>query len=101
MTVVNNETRKQLMDKVPSTAGGENCVSCGLQTAIEVTYEIFFNSLYESLESMNKFLFDKILSPGGNGGVIVLVTDGIDSTISDATPELIAAQIQVVSIAFG
>jgi hypothetical protein len=101
MTVVNNETRKQLMDKVPYRTEGGTCIGCGLQTAIDVTYEIFFNSLYESLESMNKFLFDKILSPGGNGGVIVLVTDGIDSTISDATPELIAAQIQVVSIAFG
>ena len=58
MTVVNNETRKQLMDKVPSTAGGDTCIGCGLQTAIDVTYEIFFYSLCESLESMNKFLFD-------------------------------------------
>ena len=53
---------------------------------------------------MNKFLFDKILSPGGNGGVIVLVTDGQENVypyIKDVTPQLIAAQIQVVSIAFG
>jgi calcium-activated chloride channel regulator 4 len=44
------------------------------------------------------------LRPGGNGGVIVLVTDGLENEypyIGNVTPELIAAQIQVVSIAFG
>jgi hypothetical protein len=58
MTVVSDATRKQLMDKVPYRTEGGTCISCGLQMAIDVTYEIFFNSLYESLESMNKFLFD-------------------------------------------
>jgi hypothetical protein len=44
------------------------------------------------------------LRPGGNGGVIVLVTDGLENEypfIRDVTPELIDAKIQVVSIAFG
>ena len=36
MTVVNNETRKQLMDKVPNTTEGWTCIGCGLQTAIDV-----------------------------------------------------------------
>ena len=36
MTVVNNETRKQLMDKVPNRTEGGTCIGCGLQMAIDV-----------------------------------------------------------------
>ncbi|XP_046645406.1 calcium-activated chloride channel regulator 1-like [Daphnia pulicaria] len=80
MTVVNDETRQQLMDKVPNKTEDNTCIGCGLQMAID------------------------ILHPGGNGGVIVLVTDGLENEypfIRDVTPELIDAKIQVVSIAFG
>ncbi|EFX75018.1 hypothetical protein DAPPUDRAFT_323732 [Daphnia pulex] len=80
MTVVNDETRQQLMDKVPNKTEDSTCIGCVLQMAID------------------------ILHPGGNGGVIVLVTDGLENEypfIRDVTPELIDAKIQVVSIAFG
>jgi calcium-activated chloride channel regulator 4 len=44
------------------------------------------------------------LKSGGKGGIIVLVTDGVETIhpfIIEVTPQLIAAQVQVVSIAFG
>ncbi|XP_046644860.1 calcium-activated chloride channel regulator 4-like [Daphnia pulicaria] len=80
MTIVNDSTRQQLMDTVPNTAVGSTCIGCGLQMAID------------------------ILKSGGKGGIIVLVTDGVETIhpfIIEVTPQLIAAQVQVVSIAFG
>uniref|UniRef100_A0A0P5N6L4 Calcium-activated chloride channel regulator 4, 30 kDa form n=1 Tax=Daphnia magna TaxID=35525 RepID=A0A0P5N6L4_9CRUS len=80
LTVVNDNTRQQLMDKVPNHTEGGTCIGCGLQIALD------------------------ILEPGGKGGVIVLVTDGLENEypyIEDMYPQLIDAQVQVVSIAFG
>ncbi|KAI9556636.1 hypothetical protein GHT06_016426 [Daphnia sinensis] len=80
LTVVNSETRQQLMDRVPRYTEGSTCIGCGLQKALDM------------------------LRPGGKGGVIVLVTDGMENVlpyIADMYPELIEAQVQVVSIAFG
>ncbi|KAK4015731.1 hypothetical protein OUZ56_030705 [Daphnia magna] len=80
LTVVNDDTRQQLMDKVPNYTEGGTCIGCGLQIALD------------------------ILEPGGKGGVIVLVTDGLENEhpyIEEMYPQLIDAQVQVVSIAFG
>lgn len=46
----------------------------------------------------------QILGKGEEGGVIVLVTDGEENVypfIADVEPDLIEAQVRVVSIAFG
>uniref|UniRef100_A0A0N8E3Y3 Calcium-activated chloride channel regulator 4, 30 kDa form n=1 Tax=Daphnia magna TaxID=35525 RepID=A0A0N8E3Y3_9CRUS len=80
MTVVNSETRQQLMDKVPTSTEVYTCIGCGLQMALNM------------------------LKSGGKGGVIVLVTDGSENRmpyIEDMYPQLIDAQVQVVSVAFG
>ncbi|KZS12185.1 Calcium-activated chloride channel regulator 2 [Daphnia magna] len=80
MTVVNSETRQQLMDKVPNRTESSTCIGCGLQIALDM------------------------LKPVGKGGVIVLVTDGSENRmpyIADMYPQLIDAQVQVVSVAFG
>ena len=40
----------------------------------------------------------------GKGGIIILLTDGIENKspmINDVYPDLIAAQVQIVSVAFG
>ncbi|KAI9550565.1 hypothetical protein GHT06_005067 [Daphnia sinensis] len=80
MTVVNDNTRQQLMDKIPTSTEGVTCIGCGLQIALDM------------------------LRPGGKGGVIVLVTDGMENQnpyIADMYPQLLDAQVQVVSLAFG
>ncbi|XP_057373377.1 calcium-activated chloride channel regulator 4-like [Daphnia carinata] len=80
LTVVNESTRQQLMDKVPYRTEGGTCIGCGLEVALNM------------------------LTPGGKGGVIVLVTDGMENEnpyIAEMYPQLIDAQVQVVSIAFG
>ncbi|KAK4015728.1 hypothetical protein OUZ56_030702 [Daphnia magna] len=80
MTVVNSETRQQLMDKVPTSTEVYTCIGCGLQMALNM------------------------LKSGGKGGVIVLVTDGSENMrpyIEDMYTQLIDAQVQVVSVAFG
>ncbi|XP_032788079.2 LOW QUALITY PROTEIN: calcium-activated chloride channel regulator 4 [Daphnia magna] len=80
MTVVNSETRQQLMDKVPTSTEVYTCIGCGLQMALNM------------------------LKSGGKGGVIVLVTDGSENMrpyIEAMYPQLIDAQVQVVSVAFG
>ncbi|XP_059351101.1 calcium-activated chloride channel regulator 4-like [Daphnia carinata] len=80
LTVVNDSARQKLMDKVPYYTEGSTCIGCGIQTAVDM------------------------LAPGGKGGVIVLVSDGMenhDPLIADMYPQLINAQIQVVSLAFG
>ncbi|XP_057373421.1 calcium-activated chloride channel regulator 4-like [Daphnia carinata] len=80
LTVVNENTRQQLMDNVPYYTEYNTCIGCGLQIALNM------------------------LRPGGKGGVIVLVTDGMENEhpyIAEMYPQLIDAQVHVVSIAFG
>ena len=67
------------MSKVPSVANGNTCIGCGLRTA---------------LQALN----------AEKRGVIVLVTYRVQNRppyIADVYPELTAAQVRVVSIAFG
>ena len=52
MTVVNDATRQQLMDKIPNIASGSTCIGCGLETALNVKtyficpyYTIFLNPI--------------------------------------------------------
>jgi hypothetical protein len=45
-----------------------------------------------------------LLNPGGKGGIIVLITDGMETirpNINEVYPELIDSQARVVSVAFG
>ena len=49
MTVVNNETRKQLMDKVPYRTEGNTCIGCGLQYAMNVTFSLPRHYSYSQL----------------------------------------------------
>ena len=79
MTVVNANTRQQLMNAVPTETKECTCIGCGLKTAV-----------------------DELASK--KGGVIVLVTDGgenVSPYIKDQLKHLIEAEVRVVSIAFG
>ena len=44
MTIVNDATRQELMEKVPNIVEDWTCIGCGLQKAIEV---IFYNVYYK------------------------------------------------------
>ncbi|XP_002731426.1 calcium-activated chloride channel regulator 1-like [Saccoglossus kowalevskii] len=78
------ETRMDLISKLPSNTGGSTCIGCGLELGIEV------------LEN----------SPFGDagGGVIFLTTDGEENSspyIEDVLPELLVKEVRVDCLAFG
>lgn len=56
MTVVNDATRQQLMNKIPNTAAGSTCIGCGLQIAIDVKFtdakSKFFKSYVHQMLTM-------------------------------------------------
>ena len=91
MASVNDETRAGMVEAVDSMKFfGKTCIGCGIDRALN---------------------WDGTLK-GFNGGVIILITDGMQEcetspgdpackTIEDMTPEVLARQTRVVTIAFG
>ncbi|XP_069668664.1 uncharacterized protein [Periplaneta americana] len=79
LTTVDDTTRHQLIQSIPTTGQGETCIGCGVRLALQV------------LSGMN--------------GVIVLVTDGQNTEpsqfISDIEDEVVSAGSKVVAVGFG
>uniref|UniRef100_T1JCF0 VWFA domain-containing protein n=1 Tax=Strigamia maritima TaxID=126957 RepID=T1JCF0_STRMM len=79
--VTNEQDRNSVIAKIPQTAGGGTCIGCGLRVAAQ---------------DLRRFR-------GGNGGTIVLLSDGEENGapfIRDVTNELVNANIRVITIAF-
>merc|ERR1719239_1787753 len=91
MAAVNNETRARMIEAVDGMEfEGRTCIGCGIDRALN---------------------WDGSLK-GSNGGVIILITDGMQDcetgpddptclTIEDMKPDVLARQTRVVTIAFG
>ncbi|XP_002731080.1 calcium-activated chloride channel regulator 4A-like [Saccoglossus kowalevskii] len=75
------DTRKQLIDKLPTGTGGSTCIGCGLNSGIEV--------LEHGWESPS-------------GGILFLITDGDENVrpyIEDVIDELVEKEIVVDTLA--
>jgi len=88
MSIVDDETRAGMIEAIDSMKFiGRTCIGCGIDRALN---------------------WDGSLK-GSNGGVIILITDGMQDcetddgclTIADMTPDVLARQTRVVTIAFG
>merc|ERR1712172_122250 len=92
MEAVNNETRARMIEAVDKMEfDGKTCIGCGLDRALNYPGSL----------------------KGVNGGVIILITDGMQDcemgvgdtnvckTIESMTPEVLERQTRVVTIAFG
>ena len=79
--ISDDASRQTLMDAIPKDLFSSTCIGCGLDLARQM------------------------LSEGGPGGIILLVTDGQNSPgyhdICDVQGEIMVAGIRVISIAFG
>ncbi|XP_077986711.1 calcium-activated chloride channel regulator 1-like [Glandiceps talaboti] len=81
--IVNNRTREELVNLLPTRASGSTCIGCGLEEGIEVLENSTFG--YAA------------------GGIIFLTTDGEENKypyIDDVLPELIAKEVIVDTLAF-
>ncbi|XP_066266574.1 calcium-activated chloride channel regulator 4A-like [Branchiostoma lanceolatum] len=81
VSVTSQAVRDELIDALPTRATGGTCIGCGLRKGIE------------ALEAVGQ--------PGG--GVILLLTDGKETTapfIRDVIPELQSKEVIVATIAF-
>ena len=91
MSIVDDETRADMIEAVDGMEFlGRTCIGCGIDRALNWEGGLL----------------------GSNGGVIILITDGMQDcetgpddpackTIEDMTPEVLARQTRVVTIAFG
>lgn len=93
-------SRQSLINRLPVNAVGGTCIGCGLLKALDVGW---FVILIRKTDFNSKRL-QKVLRSGGLGGVILLLTDGEETDrpfINEVLPELMKANVRVVSIAFG
>ncbi|XP_077986825.1 calcium-activated chloride channel regulator 1-like [Glandiceps talaboti] len=82
--IVDDTTREELIELLPSTTTGRTCIGCGLETGID---EVFEESQFGNAA----------------GGVIFLTTDGAENErpyIEDVLLELIEKEVIVGTLAF-
>ena len=99
--IEDDASRQSLIDLLPRFTKDNTCIGCGLQAALQVGRFSISPSLKLILIKTFK---KKVLSSGGPGGVILLLTDGgenVNPFINEVLPELIQANVRVVSIASG
>ena len=107
ITIDGPASRSALIAKLPQTASGNTCIDLGLLKGLEV-YR-FTKIIITQMKDITCHILPnhmaQVLKSGGEGGIIILMTDGEQncggSNISYVIPNIVQSGARVITIAFG